>query len=66
MKTKRVEMRFYLDIPYETLRDVQETVQDVVMRTAFEFSEYEALIDPFQWRDLTDEDNTKYEPYEEE
>jgi len=69
MKRKRVEMRFYLDIPYETLKDVRETVQDAVTRTLFEFSEYEPVIDPFQWRELTEDDNTKYEyfnAYEEE
>jgi len=69
MKTKRVEMRFYLDIPYETHRDVREVVRDAMTRTLLEFSEYEPVIDPFQWRELTEDDNTKYEyfnAYEEE
>ena len=69
MKVKRVEMRFYLDIPYETHKDVREVVRDVITGTLFEFSEYEPVIDPFQWRELTEADNTKYEyfnAYEEE
>jgi len=66
MKTKRVRLKFYVDIPYETIRDVHETIDDIVTRTSFEFDMYNALVEPYVWRELTDDDNTMYQTYEEE
>jgi len=59
---KRVEFKFYLDIE-GTDKEIKEVVNDTVTRTLFEFQEYEPLIEPYQWRELTDDDNTFYVPY---
>lgn len=59
---KRVEFKFYLDIE-GTDKEIKEVVDDTVTRTLFEFQEYEPLIEPYQWRDLTKDDKPFYVPY---
>ena len=59
---KRVEFKFYLDIE-GTEKEIKEVVDDTVTRTLFEFQEYEPLIEPYQLRELTEDDNTFYVPY---
>ena len=59
---KRVEFKFYLDIE-GTDKEIKEVVNDTVTRTLFEFQEYEPLIEPYQLRELTEDDNTFYVPY---
>lgn len=54
MKRKRVEFKFYLDIEGSE-REVKIIVEDVVNQINFDFEEYEPLIEPYQWRNLPDE-----------
>ena len=55
MKRKRVYYKFYLDIEGSE-QEVKEIVEDVVNQINFDFEEYEPIIEPFEWRDLPDED----------
>ena len=57
--SKRVEFKFYLDIE-GTENEIREVINDTVARTLFEFQDYEPLIEPYQWRDKAEYDNTYF------
>ena len=59
MSKKRVEFKFYLDIE-GTDKEIKEVISDTVTRTLFEFQDYEPLIEPYQWRNLLDENDLHY------
>ena len=59
MSKKRVEFKFYLDIE-GTDKEIKEVISDTVTRTLFEFQDYEPYIEPYQWRNLLDENDLHY------
>lgn len=66
LKTMRVELKFYVDVPYMKLQDVRDTLDDMITRTLFEFDYLNPILEPHKWRELTEKDDTEYVPYSEE
>ncbi len=59
MSKKRVEFKFYLDIE-GTDKDIRKVIRETVQSILFDFEDYEPLIEPYQWRNLLDENDLHY------
>ena len=59
MSKKRVEFKLYLDIE-GTDKDIRKVIRETVQSILFDFEDYEPLIEPYQWRNLLDENDLHY------
>ena len=59
MSKKRVEFKLYLDIE-GTDKDIRKVIRDTVQSILIDFEDYEPLIEPYQWRNLLDENDLHY------
>ena len=59
MSKKRVEFKFYLDIE-GTDRDIRKVIRDTVQSILIDVEDYEPVIEPYQWRNLLDENDLHY------
>ena len=54
MSKKRVEFKFYLDIE-GTDKHIMKVIMDTVSNISWAYDKYEPLIEPYQWRELSDD-----------